>query len=143
MINYVVNPKGIASEYFQDETIILNLPKGNYYSLRGTGQLIWTELEKGVSTSHILEVLSNHYDTTSELATLSLKAFLHQLVQEELVTETYSTDIRSTSPAIPASPRHPFVAPVLEVYTDMQELLMLDPIHEADPEKGWPYKNNA
>jgi hypothetical protein len=31
----------------------------------------------------------------------------------------------------------PFVAPVLDKYTDMQELLLLDPIHEVDA-SGWP-----
>jgi len=31
----------------------------------------------------------------------------------------------------------PFVLPVLERYTDMQELLLIDPIHDVD-ETGWP-----
>jgi hypothetical protein len=31
-----------------------------------------------------------------------------------------------------------FTQPVLEVYTDMQDLLLLDPIHEVDEEAGWP-----
>jgi hypothetical protein len=30
-----------------------------------------------------------------------------------------------------------FVAPVLHKHTDMQDLLLLDPIHEVD-ETGWP-----
>jgi hypothetical protein len=29
-------------------------------------------------------------------------------------------------------------APTLEVFTDMQDLLLFDPIHEVGPE-GWPY----
>ena len=32
-----------------------------------------------------------------------------------------------------------FEKPVLQKHTDMQELLLLDPIHEID-EKGWPSK---
>jgi hypothetical protein len=31
------------------------------------------------------------------------------------------------------------VPPVLERYTDMQELLFLDPIHDVD-ESGWPHR---
>ena len=30
-----------------------------------------------------------------------------------------------------------FEAPALQVYTDMEDLLLLDPIHEVD-EMGWP-----
>jgi len=31
-----------------------------------------------------------------------------------------------------------FAPPVLEVYTDMQDLLLLDPIHDVDETVGWP-----
>ncbi len=31
----------------------------------------------------------------------------------------------------------PFQIPVLDVYSDMQDLLLLDPIHDVD-ETGWP-----
>ncbi len=31
----------------------------------------------------------------------------------------------------------PYAPPALETYTDMQELLLLDPIHDVD-ETGWP-----
>jgi len=33
--------------------------------------------------------------------------------------------------------RQPFSAPVLNAYTDMEELLLLDPIHDVD-QAGWP-----
>ena len=33
-----------------------------------------------------------------------------------------------------------FEAPILQKYTDMQDLLLLDPIHEVD-EAGWPHAN--
>ncbi|WP_234734746.1 PqqD family protein [Tellurirhabdus bombi] len=143
MVNYTINPNGIASEHFPDETIIINLPKGNYYSLRGTGQVIWNQLEQGAGTTQILEVLLNQYSTTDEVARPSLTAFLSTLSQEELVKETAFSPATATSDLSPVSFKGTFVAPALEVYTDMQELLMLDPIHEADPDKGWPYKSNA
>ena len=31
-----------------------------------------------------------------------------------------------------------FQAPSLQKYTDMEEMLALDPIHEVDEEMGWP-----
>ena len=38
------------------------------------------------------------------------------------------------SPSIPRAPFHP---PVLNVFSDMQDLLLLDPIHDVDA-TGWP-----
>ena len=38
---------------------------------------------------------------------------------------------------IPETGSIPFDAPILKRYTDQQELLLLDPIHEVD-DIGWP-----
>ena|SRR6476660_8869681 len=35
-----------------------------------------------------------------------------------------------------------FVTPELHKYTDMQELLLVDPIHEV-AEEGWPFRNTT
>jgi hypothetical protein len=37
------------------------------------------------------------------------------------------------------SGRIPFVAPVLNTYTDMQEFMLVDPLHEVDEVAGWPH----
>ena len=34
--------------------------------------------------------------------------------------------------------RVPYVPPVLEKFTDMQDLILLDPVHEVS-ERGWPH----
>jgi len=38
----------------------------------------------------------------------------------------------------PPAGRPPFVKPILQKYTDMADLLLLDPIHEVG-EQGWPH----
>ncbi len=143
MLNYIVSPRGIACEHFDDETIILNLPKGNYYSLKGTGQLIWSQLEKNINSTDIVRLLSNYYNITTEVANPTIEAFLSQLVQEELIIEVDHSETTSTPPPVSNTTNQPFSLPVLEIYTDMQELLMLDPIHDTDPGKGWPHKSNG
>lgn len=143
MLNYTINPRGIACEHFQDETIILNLPKGSYYSLKGTGQLIWSQLEKNTASSEIAALLSVQYHITTDEALAALEPFIKKLAQEELIAETDAVHHTASAVETFTPNREPFTEPVLEVYTDMQELLMLDPIHDADPGKGWPYTNNA
>ena len=43
----------------------------------------------------------------------------------------------AVEPHVLPEPQEGFVAPQLHKYTDMQELLLLDPIHDVDQE-GWP-----
>lgn len=140
--NYTVAPRGIACEHFPDETIVLNLPKGNYYSLKETGQFIWSLLEKKASSDYIVQQLSDYYNITTEEARLASATFLNQLTQEELVIEAEHTETNEITTPESNTTNQPFTTPTLEVYTDMQELLMLDPIHDADPDKGWPHKSN-
>ena len=40
----------------------------------------------------------------------------------------------------PAAERKPFAVPTLEVFTDMKEFLLVDPIHEVD-ERGLPQRD--
>ena len=40
-------------------------------------------------------------------------------------------------PASPGSERLAFTPPKLERYTDMQEIILLDPVHKVDSQ-GWP-----
>ena len=36
-----------------------------------------------------------------------------------------------------------FTTPTLEIFSDMQDILLLDPVHDVD-ERGWPInKNNS
>ena len=67
--------------------------------------------------------------------------FIGKLKEEGLVLERNAGDLE----AMEAVDRHPsgksfgakFEKPVLQKYSDMQDLLLLDPIHEVD-EMGWP-----
>ncbi|HAR48554.1 MAG TPA: hypothetical protein DCR81_00210 [Smithella sp.] len=73
----------------------------------------------------------------------AVNLFLNQLQQEELVIVI---DDKLTDSPLPQNWKNQimtngsktvFNAPVLNKYTDMQDLLILDPIHEVDA-TGWP-----
>ena len=53
------------------------------------------------------------------------------LVEGEPLTAT-------DSPTLPAG-NTAFVAPALHVYTDMQEFMLVDPLHDVDEVAGWPH----
>ena len=61
-----------------------------------------------------------------------------EVVTDKLVgTSSDSPDHALNSLA--SSTRVAFEAPVLEKYTDMQTLLLVDPVHEVD-DRGWPHE---
>ncbi|WP_080054728.1 PqqD family protein [Spirosoma aerolatum] len=133
---YCISP-AIVSEHFDDEVIIVNMSRGNYYSLRGSAALVWQGLEAGASQDILLSYLANAYSTDEAVISEPINTFLEQLVNEALLTKGPQSQ---TSPLPTCTIPKPFTPPVLEIYTDMADLLTLDPIHDVSPVEGWPIK---
>jgi hypothetical protein len=131
------NSPGVASEIIDGEAVIMNLKTGKYFSAASSGGLIWACIEQSQPLEHIVELFVAQYAATPDQAKAAVAKFIADLKAEDL--------IRSTDPAHPlaltelgGSPtRKSYNAPVLNTYSDMQDLLLLDPIHDVD-EAGWP-----
>jgi hypothetical protein len=63
---------------------------------------------------------------------------VHELVQSGLIAPSDETSLPPVEEAERADQPEPFVAPRLERYTDMQEIILLDPVHKVDSQ-GWPH----
>lgn len=137
-----INEPAVVHEHIDGETIILNLDTGNYYSLVEVGAAIWDYLVKGVSIEEIFSMVRANYRGVGDEVETSIKMFLEQLRQEGLIISTAGrSDAMNTGDRRPAEfstgDAPTFSLPVLNKYTDLQDLLLLDPIHEVDA-AGWP-----
>ncbi len=141
--HFKVSHAQIVQETFDDEVVVVNLGAGTYYSLGNSGADIWNSALNGDNVEQIIVTLVSRYDAPRDAIENATLAFLQQLQEEELLASfEYSnseTDAAKNSAAASsnATTRAPFAAPDLQKFTDMQALLMLDPIHEVD-EAGWP-----
>lgn len=137
---FVINAPSVVSEIIDGEVVIMNLASGNYYSSDSAGAVIWGWIEERKTFSVIEQLTSRRYDAAAEVIAGALAAFFDRLIEEKLIRETTvapapAADNQRDADAPPA--REAFVAPELHVYKDMQDLLLLDPIHDVD-ETGWP-----
>jgi Coenzyme PQQ synthesis protein D (PqqD) len=135
---YGVNPK-IVNETIDGEVIMLNLDRGRYYSLTRSGAEAWDALRNLATPAEIVDHLHGHYAAERSEIEAAVRRLVDDLCREELIAPLADG---TGAPAAIANGRHngtraPFEAPRLQVYTDMEDLLMLDPIHEVD-ETGWP-----
>jgi hypothetical protein len=143
-----INSPKVIHETIDGETVIVNLDSGNYYSLDTVGADIWDAVGKGLPVDHIIEDISFKFSGEREEIEQAVRLFMNELLQETLIAprgpgsagneETRDTPVRSATP----DGRLPFKTPTLQKYSDMQELLLLDPIHEVD-ETGWPNAKSA
>jgi hypothetical protein len=134
-----VNSPGVTHEVVDDEAVIINLETGNYYSLELVGAEIWTMLAAHLSIRAIIDHLARRYAGDRAHMELAVHGLVGELHREQLITAADSETAPEPVSQSPGEGLRPFRVPVLQKFTDMQALLLLDPIHEVD-ERGWPYR---
>ncbi len=140
---YRTNKPDVILENFDDEIVIVNLASGNYYSIDTLGAEIWSMLESGFTAGEILLHLSRIYDGSAKDIETAVAEFIQRIIAENLIVPDPAVSAEEkASGNSEHQPRRVFTAPVLNKYTDMQELLLVDPIHEVD-ETGWPNIPNS
>jgi hypothetical protein len=134
MTDYFRVTNSVIHERFGDETVIVKLDLGRYYNLQGSAEAIWTLASSGFSRERILDTMINTFSGEHAEIVKTTASFLDELVAEELLEPADSFLPEVAAPEVDGGV---FVKPHLQKYTDMEELLQLDPIHQVD-ELGWP-----
>ena len=128
------NSPPVIHETIDGESIIVNLVTGTYYQLAGLGAEVWEALEAGVPTAEIGEQIAERYGVDRSVADADVAALIGEMQAEELIVADPAATRRALDPRNGAGE---YRAPRLAKFTDMQDLLLLDPVHEVD-ESGWP-----
>ncbi len=135
---YEVSTPEVVAEDFGSEIVILNLNNGKYFSLTGLASNLWRDLAAGHSPQRVIDQLSQTYGQQAA----AIQQFVETLIGEQLIRSRSSAneilDPAHATVVITMSPEAVF--PPLEMYDDMAELILSDPIHDVDEEMGWPVK---
>jgi len=134
---YRVNSPQVITETIDGEAIMIHLATGSYYTLDAVGGDIWAMLGAAVPEGVILSELGTRYAGSQDEIRLGVQALLSELVAEDLIVPS-DGDVPVGAPPAPSGPTQaPFRPPVLQKFTDMQDLILLDPVHQVDA-RGWP-----
>lgn len=140
-LRYTVYDNNIISDVFGEEVVLVNLESGVYYSLRGSATQIWIRLFNQYSTSEIVSELKRIYQVVEWDLVTDINQFVSQLIDLKIIK--LSTDITNKSIEFVSSDMlKEYNSPVVETFSDMQEILLLDPVHDVD-KAGWPISKNT
>jgi Coenzyme PQQ synthesis protein D (PqqD) len=142
-----VNSPQVVCETIDGEIVIVNLDKGSYYSLLKTGADVWSRIERQIDRHSLIQEMIQAYEGSSEEISNAIDEFLGNLQYEELIIIDANIEVKSIHNNIleiaKTTEKLCFEKPILEKFTDMEDLLLLDPIHEVDVEAGWPNSKTA
>ncbi|MEE8148203.1 MAG: PqqD family protein [Longimicrobiales bacterium] len=139
----------VAAKVIDGEAIIMNLANGYYYSLEGVGAEAWEAIAAGMSLDRVIEHLVSRFDGATETVRVDVMRLAAELLAEGLVRRAVANNGNRAvanngnravadngngawqAAAICADAPTRFVdayePPCLFKYTDMAELLALDP----------------
>ena len=141
---FLINAPSVISEIIDGEVIIMNLKSGNYYSSDKVGAVVWSWIQEGRSAAEISNLARRRYRAEPEQIERELHEFFEALITEGLLRENQSSHNGHSSLAEDsdsAKAQELFSKPELCCYSDLQDLLYLDPIHDVDA-IGWPKSKN-
>jgi len=136
-MQYVIsNTKTISARIFDDEVVVANFASGIYYSLLDSAFDVWNGLMAGLSPEQIAQRLHADPSGQKEGFLENIKQFVQALETEGLISPGAATVDSTWHPR----KLQELTAPRFEKFTDMQELLLLDPVHDVS-DAGWPHEN--
>lgn len=139
-LRYSIYDNNIISDVFGEEVVLVNLESGVYYSLRESAAQMWIRIIEQYSTTEILTDLNQIYQVGEHDVASDINIFVAQLLEKKIIkivtgSEKKSIDFNSKGTLVT------YKTPVLETFSDMQEILLLDPVHDVD-KAGWPISKN-
>lgn len=141
MTNYKLNEEKMFADITDGVAIIINSESGIYYGMNGFGTVVFENIIKGISSEKILSELRKIPDVAADIEN-KFDIFVAELLAKELIilSDEVAEDAVNISTDIALGDE--FNLSVNE-YSDAQELLLADPIHEVREETGWSPEKTA
>jgi Coenzyme PQQ synthesis protein D (PqqD) len=138
---YRVNSPAVVHDIIDHEVVVIDFNTGSYYSLEGASASLWSMVAGGSSVTDIVEHFGAwNSNDGAEMETVVMN-FLGQLEAETLIVEESDNGIAGTALQVDTAPIRAgaFTGFSWQKFSDMNQLLLLDPIHEVDA-AGWPHQ---
>lgn len=132
---FEVNSYDVTHERLDGEVVAINMTTGRYYSLSGPAADVWWLLDQRVARRRWIETLTTMYPSGD--VTAGLDDFVSRAVSAGLVRHCAQPSDSSNVPPQDFA-RGSWSEPRLEEFEDLQDLILVDPIHDTTA-LGWPH----
>jgi hypothetical protein len=136
-----LNSPQVVAETIDGEAIIVNLVTGTYYSLPGDSMLVWTAILDGATVEKMAEAASRATGEPFEAASDAIGEFCASLEEQGLIVPVGENGA-GDAPVDFSDGGPGLLEPAYESYSDMRDLVLLDPVHEVE-ESGWPHAQQS
>ncbi len=130
---YAIAGPDIVFENFNGDLVVLNIATGRYFGFNPTAARVWEALMSGARPESLV---------AAGVEPSALATFIEKLVQHELVKPSACGESPPSS-QIRDALAIDCAAPTVDVYEDLADLIVADPIHDTAADQGWPRVSKA
>ncbi|MEZ5313899.1 MAG: PqqD family protein [Thermoanaerobaculia bacterium] len=135
---FAIRRPEVVSEVFDGEAVVVDLTAGRYYAFDPEATAIWLRLADSPTFAELVVACVDRYGG-AERARAGVAPIL---ARRDPPRRRVAAADGAPAPAVAAVPPSDLSRPDFEVFDDLQDLLVLDPIHDLD-ESGWPTAPSA
>jgi hypothetical protein len=128
----IKSPEVVYDE-IDGEYVIVDLASGKYFRIQGESGKLFAWIISGQDLTQTLESLD---DKTVEL----IESTISTLIDKAIIREFTGSDSEISQGGPNGFQLEEFF---VEEFTDLQDIIGLDPIHEVDLNQGWPVANQS
>jgi hypothetical protein len=129
----------IVSRLFEDELTLINLDSGDYFAAGGVVADIWHILATPTPLDRLIDKVSARYRVDPAVAAEEIRTHVAQLLAHGLIARVRPAAAEPRPPApVPSEPAD-WPNSWFETYSDMKDLLLLDPVHDVE-DGVWPLR---
>jgi hypothetical protein len=137
-----IDPDRVVWEILDGEAVIVDLAAGHYHAATGVAATVWRAIDDGHDLAGIVTVAVGAHPDAPPDAAEQIAGFIGELHTAGLLVTADAADPEASA-ARPASSAptdrtgQPWSPPCLESHDDLEDLLLLDPVHDVTAD-GWP-----
>ena len=131
----MINEPETAIEDFGSEFIIVHFRKGIYSAVSGSGGPILTMLSAPRSVAEIVKSFGLPDGDGRTAATAEIETFIDALNELNLIIPA-----EKPCPEAPKVNHDAYEPPSIETFSDLADLMAIDPVHEVEIGAGWPHR---
>ena len=134
MPRFSVQESRFAVDDLDGESIVMDLLDGKLYLFEAGAAVLLKQILLGESTEHMELFVEKMY---GQEALMAFQNLLQRLVEKGVLSElTSSQEVSSSESDWPAT----LGEIVIHEYDDMSSIITMDPIHNVDSGRGWPFQ---
>lgn len=130
-----INEEKMFFDIADGQAVIINFTTGMYYGASLLGSAVIEQLVKGAEPSAIAKEVGKAEGCPADFEG-KLGDFIRMLTEKEILVEAEETGADSAEIAVSAFAEGFDLT--LDEFSEVQDLLLADPVHDVDVEEGWP-----